>query len=68
VTTPADLSASAEVRLQQIQAITDAALSHLDDEGLLGEVLERVREILGVDTAVVLLLDDSGRRLPPPGG
>jgi sigma-B regulation protein RsbU (phosphoserine phosphatase) len=63
VTTPTDLSATAEVRLQQIQAITDAALSHLDDEGLLGEVLERVREILKVDTAVVLLLDDSGRRL-----
>ncbi|GAB2854309.1 SpoIIE family protein phosphatase [Actinoallomurus bryophytorum] len=63
MTTPTDLSATAEVRLQQIQAITDAALSHLDDEGLLGELLERVREILQVDTAVVLLLDDSGRRL-----
>jgi serine phosphatase RsbU (regulator of sigma subunit) len=63
VTTPTELSATAEVRLQQIQAITDIALSHLDDEVLLGEVLERVREILQVDTAVVLLLDDSGQRL-----
>jgi serine phosphatase RsbU (regulator of sigma subunit) len=53
----------AEVRLQQIQAITDIALSHMDDEDLLGEVLERVREILQVDTAVVLLLDDSRQRL-----
>jgi sigma-B regulation protein RsbU (phosphoserine phosphatase) len=63
VTTPAELSATAELRLQQIQAFTDAALSHLDDEDLLGEVLGRVREILKVDTAVVLLLDDSGQRL-----
>jgi sigma-B regulation protein RsbU (phosphoserine phosphatase) len=57
------LSASAEVRLQQIQAITDVALSHLEDEDLLGEVLDRVREILHVDTAVVLLLDETGQRL-----
>jgi serine phosphatase RsbU (regulator of sigma subunit) len=57
------LSATAEVRLQQIQAITDVALSYLDHEGLLGEVLERVREILQVDTAAVLLLDASGQRL-----
>jgi sigma-B regulation protein RsbU (phosphoserine phosphatase) len=63
VTTRTDLSDAAEVRLQQIQAITDAALSHLDDDDLLGAVLERVREILHVDTAVVLLLDASGRRL-----
>jgi phosphoserine phosphatase RsbU/P len=63
VTTPADLSGPAEVRLQRIQAIADVALSHLDDEGLLGAVLERVREVLQVDTAVVLLLDASGRRL-----
>ena len=63
MTTPADLSATAEARLQQIQAITDAALSHLEDEDLLGAVLERVREVLQVDTAVVLLLDSSGQRL-----
>jgi putative methionine-R-sulfoxide reductase with GAF domain len=63
VTTPASLSATAEVRLQQIQAITDVALNHMDHEDLLGEVLERVREILQVDTVVVLLLDASGQRL-----
>lgn len=63
MTTPADLSVTAEIKLQQIQTITDAALSHLDDEQLLGEVLERVRETLQVDTAVVLLLDLSGQRL-----
>lgn len=57
------MSVPAEVRLRQIQAITDTALAHLDDEDLLSEVLERVREILGVDTAVVLLLDSTRRRL-----
>jgi serine phosphatase RsbU (regulator of sigma subunit) len=63
VTRPADLSGAAEARLQRIQAITDVALSHLDDEDVLGAVLERVREILQVDTAVVLLIDASGQRL-----
>jgi serine phosphatase RsbU (regulator of sigma subunit) len=53
----------AEARLQQFQAITDAALSRLEDRDLLGEVLERVREILEVDTAVVLLLDPASQRL-----
>jgi putative methionine-R-sulfoxide reductase with GAF domain len=54
---------SAETRLQQLQAITDAALSRMSDEDLLGELLERLREILKVDTAVVLLLDHSSRQL-----
>lgn len=63
MTTPAGLSATAEIRLQQIQAITDVALSHLNHEDLLGELLERVREVLRVDTAVVLLLDDSHQQL-----
>jgi sigma-B regulation protein RsbU (phosphoserine phosphatase) len=63
VRTPAGLSATAEVRLQRIRAITDAALSHLEDEDLLGEVLDRVREILRVDTAVLLLMDGSHQRL-----
>jgi phosphoserine phosphatase RsbU/P len=63
VTTSTGLSATAEIRLQQIQAITDAALSYMDDEDLLGELLDRVREILQVDTAVVLLVDPSHQRL-----
>ncbi|MEY2420613.1 MAG: hypothetical protein QOI95_680 [Acidimicrobiaceae bacterium] len=44
-------------RLRDIHAVTDAALAHLDIEDLLGELLERVREILHVDTAAVLLLE-----------
>lgn len=61
--TPARLSVTAEVRLQRIRAITDVALSHLDDEDLLGAVLDRVREILKVDTAVLLLIDASRQLL-----
>lgn len=43
--------------------VTDASLAHLDTETLLGELLARVREILEVDTATVLLADASGRQL-----
>ena len=46
-------------RLRRIESVTDAALAHLDVPDLLVELLERVREILDVDTAAVLLLDDS---------
>jgi len=49
--------ASVEGRLRDIQSITDAALSHLDDRELLGELLDRARDILQADTAAVLLLD-----------
>jgi GAF domain len=63
VATSAGFPATAEDRLRNIQAITDAALAHLDVEGLLDELLDRVREILEVDTAAVLLLDPSGQQL-----
>ena len=46
-----------EDRLRDIQSITDAALSRLDDHDLLAELLERTRDILRADTAAVLLLD-----------
>ena len=46
-----------EARLRDIQSITDAALSRLDGRELLVELLDRMREILQVDTAAVLLLD-----------
>ncbi|HEY9524525.1 MAG TPA: GAF domain-containing SpoIIE family protein phosphatase [Thermopolyspora sp.] len=61
---PADFADTVtEVKLRNIQAITDAALAHLGLEDLLGELLERVREILEADAAVVLLLDHSRRHL-----
>ncbi|MEU5672275.1 GAF domain-containing SpoIIE family protein phosphatase [Micromonospora sp. NPDC047762] len=47
-----------EERLRRIEAITDAALSGLNIAELLDELLERVRDLLKVDTATILLLDD----------
>ncbi len=40
-----------------LQRISDAALSHLELEGLLAELLSRVQEVLEVDRAVVLMVD-----------
>jgi signal transduction histidine kinase len=45
-------------RLRKLQAFTDAALAHLELDALLPTLLLRTREILGVDTCAVLLLDD----------
>ncbi|MGC4868563.1 PP2C family protein-serine/threonine phosphatase [Micromonospora sp. DT53] len=47
-----------EERLRRIGAITDAALSGLNVAELLDELLERVRDLLKVDTATILLLDE----------
>jgi sigma-B regulation protein RsbU (phosphoserine phosphatase) len=62
--TPAnrDLSAPTD-RLEQIQAVTDAALAHMDAEDLLDELLDRVREVLRADTAAVLLIDSAAKEL-----
>jgi putative methionine-R-sulfoxide reductase with GAF domain len=46
-----------EERLRGVQSITDRALSELDSQALLDELVERVREALQADTAAVLLLD-----------
>jgi phosphoserine phosphatase RsbU/P len=56
VTTPGS-RAALEDRLRGIQSITDAALSRLDDQEFLAELLERTRAVLQADTAAVLLLD-----------
>ncbi len=45
-------------RLRKLQALTDAALAHLELDALLPTLLLRTREILGVDTCAVLLLDE----------
>jgi phosphoserine phosphatase RsbU/P len=62
VTAP-DSRAGLEDRLRDIQSITDAALSRLDDHDLLAELLERTRDILEADTAAVLLMDFSSGEL-----
>ena len=49
--------------LERVQRVSDTALSHLSVDDLLDELLERVREILDVDTAAVLLLDEARNEL-----
>jgi serine phosphatase RsbU (regulator of sigma subunit) len=53
----------AEDRLRDIQVITDAALSRLDDHDFLAELLDRTKDILQADTAAVLLMDYSSGQL-----
>ncbi|OZM77319.1 PP2C family protein-serine/threonine phosphatase [Pseudonocardia sp. MH-G8] len=50
-------------RLRRIEAVTDTTLGHLGVEELLVELLDRVRELLEVDTAAVLLLEPAGQYL-----
>jgi serine phosphatase RsbU (regulator of sigma subunit)/anti-sigma regulatory factor (Ser/Thr protein kinase) len=50
-------------RLGDVQRVTDATLAYLDLEDLLNELLSRIRDILEVDTAAVLLVEDDGRTL-----
>jgi putative methionine-R-sulfoxide reductase with GAF domain len=57
------MSDAEHYQLRRIESVTDAALAHLDVEDLLAELLDRVRELLQVDTATVLLLDSSGQQL-----
>ena len=45
------------LRLENLEALTDATLTRLDVDDLLVELLARVREILDVDTASVLMRD-----------
>jgi serine phosphatase RsbU (regulator of sigma subunit) len=44
--------------LRRLQQVTDVALSHLQLEELLDELLGRVVEVLAVDTAAIMLLED----------
>jgi phosphoserine phosphatase RsbU/P len=50
-------------RLQNLLSLTDTALTRLDIEELLVELLERVRVILAADTAAVLLRDEGSDEL-----
>jgi signal transduction histidine kinase len=46
-----------------VQAVTDAALAHLELEALLAVLLPRIRSILRADTCAVLLLDVNAQEL-----
>jgi serine phosphatase RsbU (regulator of sigma subunit) len=50
-------------RLAKLEALTDRTLTRLDVDDLLVELLTRVREILDVDTAAVLILDPQSDEL-----
>jgi signal transduction histidine kinase len=50
-------------RLGRLQALTDAALAHLELEELLAALLLRTQEMLEVDTCAVLLLDEEANEL-----
>jgi signal transduction histidine kinase len=54
---------SARERLEDIQAVTDAALAHLALDELLEVLLPRIRTILRADTCAVLLLDEQAGEL-----
>jgi signal transduction histidine kinase len=53
VATPGDAE-----RLRRLQLVTDAALSHLDLDELLAELLARIRDTLETDTVAILLRDE----------
>ncbi|HEV8103156.1 MAG TPA: GAF domain-containing protein [Gaiellaceae bacterium] len=48
----------ARQRLEHVQAVTDAALAHLELDELFAVLLPRIRDILEADTCAVLLLDE----------
>jgi signal transduction histidine kinase len=50
-------------RLRRLQLLTDAALAHLQLDELLAVLLDRTRDLLGVDTCAVLLLDEERNEL-----
>jgi putative methionine-R-sulfoxide reductase with GAF domain len=50
-------------RVRRLEAVTDTNLSGLAVAELLDELLDRVRELLSVDTAAILMLDVHARQL-----
>ena len=58
-----DAGGLAADRLRDIESVTDAALSRLDEQALLNALVERVKEVLQADTAAVLLLDERAGQL-----
>ena len=58
-----DAERAARIRVEHVQSVVDASLGHLELDAMLGELLHRIRAILGADTCAVLLLDPTGREL-----
>ena len=53
----------AVARLRDLEVISEAALTHLDLDRLLQDLLDGVRTVMRTDTAVILLLDETGDEL-----
>ena len=58
-----DAERRGRARLERVQSVVDTALAKLGFEDLVGELLVRIREVLDVDTAAILLLDESTNEL-----
>jgi GAF domain-containing protein len=58
-----EMERAAGLRVEHVQAVTDAALAHLAFDELMAVLLPRIRSILHADTSVVLLLDDEHQKL-----
>lgn len=54
---------SAAEMVQRLETITEAALADLSEEQLLRRVLERIRDVLEADSALILLPTDDGQDL-----
>ena len=50
-------------QLRKLQAVTDVALAYLTVDDLMDELLIRVRDVVGVDTAAILLYDEPSNSL-----
>lgn len=53
-------------RLRALQRVTEVALIHLDLDNLLQALLDRISEVLEVDTVAVLLLEEPERKVLIP--
>lgn len=56
-------SATANHWLRILQYVTEGAVAHLDLEGLLHELLDRIREAMKADNTAILLLGADGTKL-----
>ena len=54
---------AATQRIRTLQIVTDATLAHFTLDELLAELLDRIRDVLKVDTVAILLLESEGDEL-----
>ncbi|MEO8435296.1 MAG: GAF domain-containing protein [Pyrinomonadaceae bacterium] len=54
---------AATQRIRTLQIVTDATLAHFTLDELLAELLDRIRDVLQVDTVAILLLESEGDEL-----